>query len=210
MTPTRTTASRSHSGRCEALRLPVLIVAVVTLAGGLGYVTGDSSDDNDRGAQLWEALVTGNLSPQVACGRTCRPPTGTLARATECRSGASLPARSQHPLPRSLHGALLWSASLALRGRSRASRSPGSRAGVPSVMARLWHMAQPARGVATMLDRIRRPSSPLRSTSMETRWHHRRSATRPAYFLGRPTSLWIHATRPNARRDDDRSAKAAS
>jgi hypothetical protein len=62
----------------------VLIVAVVSLAGGLGYVTGDSSDDNHRGAQLWEALVTGNLSPQVACGRTCRPPTGTLARATEC------------------------------------------------------------------------------------------------------------------------------
>ena len=42
---------------------------------------------------------------------------------------------------------------------------------------------------------------------METRWHHRRSATRPAYFLGRPTSRWILATGPRAggpRRDDDR------
>ena len=46
---------------------------------------------------------------------------------------------------------------------------------------------------------------------MQTRWHHRRSATRPAYFLGRPTSLWILATGSrggDSRRDDHRSTAA--
>jgi hypothetical protein len=72
--------------------------------------------------------------------------------------------------------------------------------GVPSVMPRLWHLAQSRPAVRTMLAR------------METRWHHR-SATRPTYFLGRPTSLWLAATgaRPDgSRRDDVRPAAPAS